>query len=258
MEKHLKLWSTTKALVLARLFFWKHGRTLQKSFRGLVRGLLHSILSRWLEPIPLLFPRQWQAALSGLRPVTDDDHEVFDAFRKLRETDNEFEGDRAHMVESLKDWISCRSADVKICVGSREDIDLQEAFKAGPMLRLHEVIHEDILSFVQHRLSSSELYPKMGTSDQRKLLETEIAYKSEGVFLWVKLTVQRVEHSILSGDALEDLRKRLGSLPNELEDLFRTISVAIDRDEPNLAYVTILMALYCPEDWPLFRFSFLP
>ncbi|PYH81332.1 hypothetical protein BO82DRAFT_93694 [Aspergillus uvarum CBS 121591] len=62
------------------------------------------------------------------------------------------------------------------------------------MLWLHEVTHEDILSFVQHRLSSSELYPKLGTSDQRKRLEMEIAYKSEGVFLWVKLTVQRVEH----------------------------------------------------------------
>ncbi|RAH66362.1 uncharacterized protein BO66DRAFT_331690, partial [Aspergillus aculeatinus CBS 121060] len=248
-EKHLKLWSTNKALVLARSFFWKHGRTLQ-SFRGLVRGLLHSILSQWLELIPLLFPKQWQAALSGLRPVIDDDHEVFEAFRKLRETDSvslthriaifidgidEFEGNRAHMIESLKDWISCRSADVKICVASREDIDLQEAFKTGPMLRLHEVTHEDILSF---------LYPKMGTSDQKQRLETEIAYKSEGVFLWVKLTIQRVEHSILSGDALEDRRKRLGSLPNELEDLCMAISVAIDRDEPKSAYSMILMALY--------------
>ncbi|PYI18936.1 hypothetical protein BO99DRAFT_433104 [Aspergillus violaceofuscus CBS 115571] len=158
-EKHLKLWSTNKALVLAKFFFWKHGRTLQKSFRGLVRGLMHSILSQWLELIPLLFPKQWQAALSGLRPVIDDDHEVFAAFRKLRETDSvylnhqiailiggigEFEGDRVQTITGyLKQGDSLRNpskydstiSTASLSVRSRSPVGMEGEDKHPPRSR---------------------------------------------------------------------------------------------------------------------------
>ncbi|KAI9044717.1 GFA family protein [Aspergillus affinis] len=150
-EKYLKKWPGTKTLLIATFFFWKPGRTLQKSLRGLVRGIIHSILSQSAELIPLLFPKHWNTAFSGVRPVIDEDDEVLAAFRKLSDLDSiyatskiavfidgldEFEGDLPQMIKILKAWVSARLPDVKICVSSREEIELQEAFKMNKQINV--------------------------------------------------------------------------------------------------------------------------
>ncbi|PYI35021.1 hypothetical protein BP00DRAFT_315786, partial [Aspergillus indologenus CBS 114.80] len=271
--KHLQQWSGAKALIVARFFFWKPGTPLQRSFRGLVRGVMHSVLSQSLELIPLLFPKQWRAALDGLRPAIEDDSEVLAAFGKLRETDaiystrrialfidglDEFEGDRALMISTLQDWVSRQPSDVKVCVSSWEDIEFQEAFRAGLRLRLHQVTHGDILGFVRGRLNSIERYATLGSERQRKSFENTMAEKSEGVFLWVKLVVENVKHGIISGDRLQNLITYVYSLPNALEELFVTILVAIEKEDPRSAYALISMVLNSPQNWPVFRLSFLP
>jgi hypothetical protein len=45
-EKHIKVWSSRKNLVIAKFFFWRPGTEFQKSLKGLLRGLLHCILDQ--------------------------------------------------------------------------------------------------------------------------------------------------------------------------------------------------------------------
>lgn len=58
-KEHLAIWKGDMELHIAKFFFWSSGTGLQKSQIGLLRGLLHDILWKTPDLIPVLFPSQW-------------------------------------------------------------------------------------------------------------------------------------------------------------------------------------------------------
>ncbi|KFY59535.1 hypothetical protein V496_05647 [Pseudogymnoascus sp. VKM F-4515 (FW-2607)] len=52
---HLSTWAAGKPLLLAAFFFYERGKSFQKSREGLIRSLLHQILSQERELIPIVF-----------------------------------------------------------------------------------------------------------------------------------------------------------------------------------------------------------
>lgn len=52
-------WSEAAPVVIAGFFFWNSGTSLQKSQVGLLRSLLHEILSKHRDLIPLILPDHW-------------------------------------------------------------------------------------------------------------------------------------------------------------------------------------------------------
>ncbi|KAI7776956.1 hypothetical protein LA080_004250 [Diaporthe eres] len=52
-KDHLEAWAGDKNLSTGEFFFWRPGSTLQKSLKGIIRGLLHCVLSEAPDLIPV-------------------------------------------------------------------------------------------------------------------------------------------------------------------------------------------------------------
>nr|RBQ86050.1 hypothetical protein FVER53263_13750 [Fusarium verticillioides] len=273
-KQYLDIWAADKSLVFGKFFFWNPGTTLQKSLRGLIRGLLHSILSNAPELIPLAFPKHWDATLSKVAVTFDSSDDIMLAFTDLIRRDavyhnhklvffidglDEFQGDHATLLKELMRWISTRPTGVKICVSSREWPIFQEAFKTFPSFRLHDLTRSDMSRIVRDRLTNNKLYFKMAGPDELAYFESDLVDKSEGVFLWLKLILHGIEDGLLSGDRLPQLENKVNALPTELDDLFQHLLNSIHPCDRKEAYLMLAVALECPpeSDWPIFRISFL-
>lgn len=231
-KEHLKVWASSKKLLLGNFFFWKPGSALQKNTKGLVRGLLHRLLSECPELIPHAFPKQWE--LSMHREVIRIEHdECQPAFEKIIATSHansdhkimvfidgldEFEGNHANLIRQLFQWAN-KSQNVKLCISSREWAIFQDAFQDCPKLRLHELTRSDIRQFVSDRFREIRIETLLDDDDGYLVhrLEETIIEESDGVFLWVSLVLRHIEEGLHNGDQLEDLMRLIKSLPTELE-----------------------------------------
>ncbi|OBT63079.1 hypothetical protein VE03_07456 [Pseudogymnoascus sp. 23342-1-I1] len=59
-RNHLRTWAGNKPLLLAAFFFYERGKSFQKSREGLIRSLLHQILSQKRELIPIVFKDEFE------------------------------------------------------------------------------------------------------------------------------------------------------------------------------------------------------
>ncbi|KAK4167356.1 hypothetical protein QBC43DRAFT_331622 [Cladorrhinum sp. PSN259] len=250
-QELLKVWAgPTKKLVHVKFFFWRHGSEYQRSFKGLLRSLLYSILDQCPNLIETTFPTQWQRARLGL-PLQFEQSDIKEAFDNLvgkKEVYanhrfaifidglDEFQGREDALVQALLTWVKLSQDSTKICVSSRELPIFQERFSAFPKLRLHELTQSDILHFVREVLDRNEDVRAMrdvpSFTDDITELGNLIAVKAEGVFLWVALVLKEVEDGLVSGDRVEDLAKKIDFLPSELERLFDFIIKSITDAHP--------------------------
>jgi hypothetical protein len=278
-EKHIKVWSSRKDLVIAKFFFWRPGTEFQKSLKGLLRGLLHCILDQVPELTQSTFPTQWESA-KYQRSIQFNQSEIQQAFKSLVEKEtvfdnhkfvffidglDEFEGKHDDMIRTLLSWVSMRPNDLKICVSSREELIFQERFSKCPKMRLHELTRYDIARFVQETLKANEEFQSANVSEDTLAgLQKQIIEKSEGVFLWVSLALRTLEQGLLAEDRVTDLEKKIDSLPPELDDLFEFIFDSITKRSHPIdcrnAIRTLAVATNLPPTWrslPLTRYSFL-
>ncbi|CZR43999.1 uncharacterized protein FPRO_13807 [Fusarium proliferatum ET1] len=271
-KRFLDVWAAGKSLVFGKFFFWNPGTTMQKSLRGLIRGLLYSILSNAPELIPLAFPKHWDATLNKVAVTFDSSDDILLAFTDLIRRDevyrnhklvffidglDEFQGDHAALIKELLRWTSARPTGVKMCVSSREWPIFQEAFKTFSSFRLQELTRSDMSRIVRDRLKSNELYQRIAVPDDLAQFESNLVDKSDGVFLWLKLILQDIEDGLLSGDRLSQLQNKVDTLPTELNDLFQHLLNSIHPSDRKEAYLILAVALECPPDWPILRVSFL-
>ncbi|KAK3370904.1 hypothetical protein B0T24DRAFT_658032 [Lasiosphaeria ovina] len=143
----LKIWAGDRKLVFATFFFWKPGSELQRSLPGLLRSLLHDILTSCPKIIPdhdespiSIPPSVILLAFNQLvsRNTTLRDSHCFcfliDGLDEYAET---AQHDRRHMVDLLNNWRKASPGAVKLCASSREDNVFMNAFPADTRLCLH-------------------------------------------------------------------------------------------------------------------------
>lgn len=273
-EECLKTWSGDKELVFTSFFFWRHGDEFQKSFKGLLRSLLHSILAQCPELIESTFPLQWEKARLDMAVHFEapDIQDAFEAIIQRPEIFNrhkfaffidgldEFEGREDRLVRALFSWVRSRAGDLKICASSRELPIFQERFSTCPKFRLHELTQADITIFVEDTLRGNEDVQALASSKDFANLGRSIVAKAEGVFLWVSLAVKTVEQGILADDRMEDLERKIDFLPSEVEELFHVIFGSIEKSHPidfQRAMKTLLIVLKSNLRQSLFRLSVL-
>ncbi|KAI1212160.1 uncharacterized protein F4807DRAFT_450400 [Annulohypoxylon truncatum] len=261
-EKYLRLWAGDSELVTGKFFFWRPGSSLQKSLKGLVRGLLHCFLSKSPELIPLAFPEQWQASMyrETIHIENDECQKGFEAlvspsttikkhkFALFIDGLDEFEGDHAKLVRQLFSWVN-NTQNIKICVSSREWTIFQEGFRDCPKLWLHDLTRLDIRRVIQDRFHEMDLPSLLDSTDESvfdsaKTLETEICIGSEGVFLWVVIVLRHIEDSLVNGGQMEDLIEVVRCFPTELEPLMYQLISSIPNANKKLAYATLLVVLH--------------
>lgn len=238
----LELWCSGRELHTAAFFFWNSGSEMQMSQLGLLRSLLHQILSRCPSLIPVAFPARWEAflifgddpqgwnlpeLLRGLELLAADNIADKRLFLFIDGLD-EFDGNTMDLINVLKDINE--SPNIKLCISSRPWVEFEDAFEDRSSLRVQDLTYRDIKLFVSsHFLDHAEFSElERREPEYASQLIEEIVRKSSGVFLWVNLVV----HSLLAGfgnaDRLSDLKRRLDFLPPDLESLYEKMLKSLD------------------------------
>ena len=248
--KLLKAWSGTKPPIIAKHFFWNSGQVPQRTYTGLLRGLLFQILKQLRHLIPQVVPDQWailqDRSLAELKALgrfqkqnlnqtvrsflalfrlVDEDQKFFFLIDGLDEYDSD-PFDMINLVNQLSEY-----PNVKMVLSSRPLYEFVKAFKAFPSLRLQDLTFCDIKKYVDDELASNDqmLVLQKQEPDEAPKLVLEIIERADGVFLWVRLVVQSLLRGLRNLDRVSDLQRRLRLLPPRLEDLFIHV---LERIEP--------------------------
>ena len=209
---------------------------MQMSQEGLRRTLLYDLLQRFPQFAPVGFPNRLETYLifgdyvAFKEPWTWT--ELRQTFRRIVKKVNEsqritffidgldeFFGKATDLIDFLRGLLG---SDVKICVSSRPWNVFEDAFGSGPNLRLEDLTHSDIKYYIESKLSANpgfEVLRQLDSAYASQLVQN-VTDKSSGVFLWVSLVTESLLEGLSDGERLSDLRRRLDSLPPDLEDLF--------------------------------------
>ena len=237
-QKHLASWSGQMPLDLAAFFFWNSGTTEQKSQNGLLRSLLHEILSKHRNLIPAVLPSLWKDVYVQRTEYLEETEwnyyylkEALDLLSRQTELRlclfidglDEYEGDRDGSFTEIIALFKAMAAspNIKICVSSRPWLAFEDAFRSIPNLRLQDLTYNDILQYTQDKLNEHSRMTQFREMDPENAagLVDEIVSKASGVFLWVMLVVKSLLDGLTNRDRISDLQKRLRLLPSDLKDL---------------------------------------
>jgi hypothetical protein len=172
---------------------------------------------------------------------------------------DEYSGDHVELVHLLCDLFKSNE-NVKICLSSRAWNVFQAAFheKGYPSFLLEDLTRDDITFYVQSKLGENEMYCKyMSESMECQDLVKEIVSRANGVFLWVFLVVRSLIRGLQNEDRLSDLKRRLQSLPTDLEEYFRHMMYNVDEAYKGEAARSFQIALKSKEPLTLMTYSIL-
>lgn len=246
----LKVWAGSNELLIVPFFFWNLGTELQKSQTGLLRSLLHFVLSRYRSLIAKVVSGYYNDVarkmkhkseseqLAAVEPLTSIELKLafLRMFEILPETlrlcffidgIDEFSGDYADLAELLKTVLSYK---VKMVLSSRPIPPCIAAFEEYPKLRLQDLTRNDIISYIEAQIKDKkymQLLSEFQPEDVDRLVQ-EIFERSSGIFLWVVLVVKSLLRGLIDGDQMDDLRRRLYQYPRELEPLYKHMLDGVD------------------------------
>ncbi|CAI6096710.1 unnamed protein product [Clonostachys chloroleuca] len=240
----LKKWAGGVTPIKAGFFFWTSGSKDQRSQAGLLRSLLYQLLSENLELVPKTFPDLWAKLLNTTTkerimmvldwPVED----LMNAFHALLKVAmeqkikmclfidglDEFEGNHQTIIDFFKEISSGPNGkSLKLCLSSRPWAVFEQAFEtAVPNLKLQDVSVGDMYSYALEKLNSQrstrEALAKMDRGGVQFV--NDMVQRADGVFLWIRLAVNRLHENFDNHSDPSKLNDILHSLPTELDALF--------------------------------------
>ncbi|KAI9691965.1 MAG: hypothetical protein M1820_009643 [Bogoriella megaspora] len=233
-------------LVVASHFFWSTGTAMQKSQEGLIQTLLYEVLRRRPDLIETVCQWRWREfarwdsvrerwSLADLADAIDllrhrTSSTVGDKMKFCFFIDglDEYKGEHKDIIKIVRELAASDS--IKICVSSRPWNVFDDAFGGSEqMLVLQEHTRSDIKKYVKDVLEEHPRFKAMQKHGEQHLeLVQELTEKAKGVFLWVFLVVKELLKSVENDDNIRDLRRRLQSLPSDLEEYFQLIFHSID------------------------------
>ena len=266
----LRNWCGSAAILLTpTFFFWSAGTAVQKSVQGLLRSVTYQILMhepKLLEDLTTALLRSDSQPLNEARALTTrrllsilDIVLSATAARRVYlcfflDGLDEYDGEE----DILLDWISTtiRYENVKICVSSRPEEPYRRHFEHMPQLRLQDLTHNGIQTFIRARLEGP-LFKCLGhgepddpQTDPYRLMEV-IQQKASGVFLWVRLDTRDLRTHIDIGDTMKDLWRKLEDTPDEIYDLYDHMLRKLDQRALAFTqkYLTLMLATDMSADY---------
>jgi hypothetical protein len=273
-QRALERWSAGHKLVTAGFFFYDRGSSLQKSFEGLLRSILHQLLILFPDVVKIL--QKFHEKRNPALPLDDlplDDAALIEepnsvvgakqwklldlkeAILTLAKQDkiagrvclfvdalDEYDGravDIAEYINSLTLISDSKKFQIKICAASRPWNVFQDLFATCPGIAIHDWTKSDISRYVMDTLQQSR-------RDGAKQLGNEIARRAEGVFLWVRLVLQDIFPLYVEGDPIQNILAVLSDLPEDLEGYYGRILQRIDRRYHRDAYLMIQIVISDP------------
>jgi hypothetical protein len=234
-------WAQPDRAAIISHYFWIAGTSLQKSQLGLLRTLLYDIFRQCPDIMEKTCVERWNHPESATTWSLMELHEALQAVvardhASLRlcffiDGLDEYSGDhedRSRLCRTLKGLAA--SGNVKLCLSSRPWNVFEEEFGMGyPKLYMQDLTRDDIHSYALSRLAEHARWATVSAKhSQGQWLVSEIAAKSNGVFLWVFLVTKLLREGLTNRDTFADLRRRLESFPSELEPFFKAMLEAVE------------------------------
>ncbi|KAM0558018.1 hypothetical protein ACHAPJ_005185 [Fusarium lateritium] len=243
---YLRRWAGKNRVSTAGFFFWTSGSRQQRSQTGLLRYLLHQLLSSEPELIEKTFPSLW----TQLRQMSTKDRVNFaldwtvsdlqTAFHSFLDAAlsqmnvclfidglDEFDGDHHQIIDFFKGLTTRQNGQsLKLCLSSRPWDVFEEAFGTSvPNTKLQDLSYEDMYRYAKDTLKTNAQLRKLikQNQDLTHALIISIVEQADGVFLWVRLAVERMLAAFQKSNELEALETTLKNLPTELDDLFEKL-----------------------------------
>jgi energy-coupling factor transporter ATP-binding protein EcfA2 len=232
----------TKGVVRLVFFFNARGAEEERTAQGLFKTFLHQLVHE--SPVMrrrLLTSFRKKKSETGRKAVVWNPRELremfFDTLRFYSKTPveifvdalDECKEDEVRAIISAfekcaADYISKGSQNLKICWSSRHypHISIGHGFE----VRVEAMNLDDIELYVHRHLARSE------RGDTLRSLGSEIVRKSQGVFLWSVLVVNKICKLADKGLPLMRIEKVLRDLPSKLSKLYAEIFSTLD---PELA-----------------------
>jgi hypothetical protein len=177
--KLLRSWAGTQdQLAVANFYFWTSGSEEQRSQTGLLRYLLHQLLSFDTDMMPCVFPELWKR----LAKMTTKERiklaldwtvpDLMNAFRRFLDNAlptmriclfvdglDEFDGDHEGIIHFFKDLAEGPGKSrIKMCLSSRPWDVFEKAFQYSvPNLKLQDLTFDDMSLYVKVSASFSSI-----------------------------------------------------------------------------------------------------
>lgn len=270
-EAALATWSDREKLFKAGFFFHERGTSLlQKSFDGLLRSILHQLLTDVPDLITFIGPMFMQKKEAVYTaPSTSSSHSqhlveskvtwdtselkhIFQAIFSQNEISgrvclfvdalDEYQGSPLEIARFIKDIATAPEESrfqLKICVSSRPWNIFQDFFGSSSGIAIHDWTGNDISHCVTDTLDQS-----VRSTPER--LAREISHRAHGVFLWVKLVLDDILQLFIDGESLEDLLTVLDDLPSDLEGYYLRILKKVHRRYHRQTYAMLNLVLADP------------
>ena len=195
--------------------------------------------------MPILCPERWEDdSIYGEKSDPWTREELDEAFNKLAHQKiakirfcifidglDEYDGLPNDMIPILKRLVA--SPSIKLCVSSRPWNEFLTAFDDGQCdgtLLLEKYTRPDVELFVRDTLEKNESFTLAERKDKRYgLFVIDIINRANGVFLWVQLVVTRLLKGLGERNKVEDLQRKLESMPPTLEQFFQQIFDRVDK-----------------------------
>ncbi|KAL8749638.1 MAG: hypothetical protein Q9184_006730, partial [Pyrenodesmia sp. 2 TL-2023] len=238
ITQHWKATHANATLATASFFFNARGTELEQSQEGLLRSILHKLLSDDPLLIRQIFHERWFELLQTLEvahPVALNSWSLSvlkNALAGVLEASNkyvllfvdgldEYHGTSCAILIDLMKRLST-SSHVKICVSSRPLQIFEEAFDKADKIRLQDLTAGDIEAFTISKLEANLRFQRLAEEDPgtSQRFYDEIFSKASGVFLWVALAVDLVIDGLCNRDPIPQILAELQSLPSDLKDLY--------------------------------------
>ena len=252
--------------IKASFFFHDRGSEIQKSFKGLLQGIVHQILKGIPELLALIVPTRLQLLKRLDAQWTEED--IQKAFNVLLRQQNmrlditlfldaldEYNGNHESITSflySITDISDTAMTNIKVCFSSRPLQIFLDKFAGAPGFDIHEHTIEDIRVVVKARLSQNTRMSQCmeeATPRYRQLISKfayEIISRAEGIFLWVNLVLDELLDEFTAGESLRELIKKLVLLPRELEDFYQRTLHRLPRqyiDEARVIFEVLCCAM---------------
>lgn len=209
-KEKLSKWAAGQKLAIAPFFFWISGTADQCSQTGLLRSVLHYLLSQHRRLIRQVFPDLWEAlsitdvpvklrawtvsyaskALTTLLGCAPGKVCLFiDGLDEYRGHDNHPNPSEAERTGQYREIVSLirnlSSPNVKICFSSRPLPVFHNNFDQRPKLKLQDLTSKDISRYARDRLIEDPMLAELRSeSDWNPAhLVSRIVEQAQGVFL---------------------------------------------------------------------------
>ncbi|KAK4160841.1 hypothetical protein QBC43DRAFT_324725 [Cladorrhinum sp. PSN259] len=224
-----------KRTMILSFFLWSGGFAEQRTIHGLLCSILHQVLAEAPEIAHRLLSGQdaeefvqrkrritdWSVKslkkilFSVLQAVNWPTYIFLDGLDEVDRPNGPYE-----LIELIQEFQATSAA--KLCISSRPEPALQQAFKEHPKLRLQDLTQPDIKSVVSDFLGKLHLRNRQLLVDEKRKASIVqlVVERSGGVFLWVYLVLKSIQRGAVNIDSDGEILRRIQGLPSDLETLY--------------------------------------